>query len=110
MKSCLHIFMLVTLWTMLVAPSTCGSGLLEHACNDDAQDLCHHENNCPTDPCNLAGSVTTAVKSVDKAKVALPLLSVPVAFQVPNDHPTPIPEGHRPSGLSSQAASLPLIC
>jgi hypothetical protein len=102
--------MLVTLWAMLVAPSTCGSGLLEHACADDAQDLCHHENDCPTDPCNLAGSVTAPVKSVDKVKVALPLMAMPLTLQLPLDGPTPVPADPGLVGLSSQAASLPLIC
>jgi len=110
MKTCLHIFMLVTLWTMLVAPSTCGGGLLEHACADDSQDQCHHENDCPTDPCNLANSVTTAVKSVNKALVDGPLQYAPSPFPLPAVRPIPVPVDSDLTGLSAHPAALPLIC
>jgi len=110
MKSILHICLLMALWTMLVAPSTCGSGLLEHACDDNVQELCHHESDCPTDPCNLAGSVTVVIKSITKVKVALLNISVPVTLQMPLDGVTPVPAATCLVSLSSQAASLPLIC
>jgi hypothetical protein len=101
---------LIALWTLLVAPSTCVGGLLNHACAEDEAPACSHESDCPSDPCNVAHDVTTVAKPLLKsgtlsatvtpervvAWVAGGLLRRPAA---PAAAPPPLP-----------AAALPLLC
>jgi len=44
---------MLALWAFVAVPTTCGGGLLVHACEDGADPVCHHEESCPADPCNV---------------------------------------------------------
>ncbi|RKZ15155.1 hypothetical protein DRQ50_07890 [bacterium] len=103
-------FVLIALWTLLVAPSTCGGGLLEHACADDNSPACGHESDCPSDPCNVAHDVNTVAKlliKVDAAPIAAaltgisvePTVDLPCRGEYPDVSPRLLPP-----------AALPLLC
>lgn len=38
-------------WALLLAPSLCAAGLLEHACGCESEQQCQHEDSCSSDPC-----------------------------------------------------------
>lgn len=110
MKHQVGIFILVALWTLLVAPATCGGGLLAHACAEESGAACHHENDCPADPCNVAHDVTAVAKTVVKADLTITVLTPsgahlvlapahPAATATPTLAALPLP-----------AAALPLLC
>ena len=48
---------LLTAWSLLVTPSLCVAGVLQHQCDREAttghehEDKCPHESSCPQDPC-----------------------------------------------------------
>lgn len=66
MKSSPGIFLLVSVLTLVVAPATCSGGVLVHYCTPQDADhgTDHHEDACPSDPCNR-DSLFVAVRSAD---------------------------------------------
>jgi len=110
MKHRLGMILMIALWTLLVAPVTCGGGLLGHACADGGRDLCHHENDCPSDPCNVAHDVTAVAKTVVKADLtscAPAPTGVPAG---PISAPTTAPADPSLRRLPLPADALPLNC
>jgi hypothetical protein len=110
MKHHLGMCILLALWTLLVAPATCGGGLLGHACADDGRDFCNHENDCPSDPCNVAHDVTAVAKTVVKADltICVPAPTSDTAEQRTGDRPASADPSLRRLPLPADA--LPLIC
>ena len=110
MKYFSSILVLVAVWTLLVAPSTCGGGLLAHACASDFGTDRHHENDCPSDPCNAANEVTTVAKTVVKsvltaappAPTGTSMIAVTASSAVPQDLHLRV--------LPLPADALPLVC
>ena len=67
---------LLALWAAALVPTTCSGGLLAHACEGDADPVCHHEESCPADPCNIvsfAPTTTDKGRTDDDADVTPPL-------------------------------------
>lgn len=104
------IFVLIALWTLLVAPSTCGGGLLAHACSPDGGPACGHENHCPDDPCNVAHDVTTVAKTVVKDAATAVALAPSGASAVLPAPRAPHAEAPILRLLPLPADALPLLC
>lgn len=103
-------FVLVALWTLLVAPSTCGGGLLAHACADDEGPSCGHESDCPSDPCNVAHDVTTVAKTLIKAHATPTIPVVPGLPAAPAVGPVGTALAPDIGPLLLPSAALPLLC
>jgi hypothetical protein len=41
----------VTIWSILVAPGLCSAGWIDHLCADHEDAACEHETDCMDDPC-----------------------------------------------------------
>ncbi len=104
------IMVLVAVWTLLVAPSTCGGGLLAHACASDFGPDRHHENDCPSDPCNVANEVTTVAKTVVKSVLTVAALAPTGTVMVAMTASSAVPWDLRLRVLPLPADALPLIC
>ncbi len=48
-----HGIMALALWTLLLAPFLCGSGVLTHSCICEDSYECPHELQCSADPCQI---------------------------------------------------------
>ena len=104
------IFVLMALWTLLIAPATCGGGLLAHACGTDGGPVCGHENDCPEDPCNVAHDVTTVAKTAVKDAATAVALAPSGASSLLPAPPVPHAEALVLCLLPLPAAALPLLC
>lgn len=45
--------LIATLWSLLLAPTACLAGALDHFCPSCPETPCDHEVHCSTDPCNI---------------------------------------------------------
>lgn len=52
MNRAFFIIGLVAYSSITLGPAACVSGLLEHPCEPEHADPCHHESECTADPCN----------------------------------------------------------
>ncbi len=43
----------LSFWTLLLAPFLCGVGVLVHSCICEESSECRHELSCSTDPCQI---------------------------------------------------------
>ena len=107
--------LLALVWTMLLAPSACLSGIFDHFCPCCPEISCGHEVECSSDPCNLILVPVSQVRTSDVSLLdtdfpadipdisdgdTVGLISSPVTLVIVPDTPTlPLPE-----------AALPLVC
>lgn len=107
------VIILASLWTFLVVPNLCTTGMLTHACGKHASDGCGHESDCNDDPCakfTPAGLMSFRATWLDSAHQ-------PVAVILPNaladgNLPAPhlIPQPHPPRGTAPAPGNhLPLL-
>ncbi len=45
--------LIATLWSLLLAPTACLAGALDHFCPSCPETPCEHEVHCSSDPCNI---------------------------------------------------------
>jgi hypothetical protein len=45
--------LIATLWSLLLAPTACLAGALDHFCPSCPETPCEHEIDCSSDPCNI---------------------------------------------------------
>ena len=45
--------LIATLWSLLLAPTACLAGALDHFCPSCPETACEHEIDCSADPCNI---------------------------------------------------------
>ena len=99
---------MLALWALALVPATCGGGLLLHACEDGAEPVCHHEESCPADPCNvlvLAGQAKDQVRTPADAELPPSIASACPAAGVVSR-----PPGVRADELPPAPTTVPLLC
>ena len=75
---------LLILWVLIISPTFCVAGVLEHACTDcSEEDACGHEEDCQDDPC-LEVIARTSSSTADglNGMNAVALLRVAVVLDV----------------------------
>ena len=110
-----RILLIVVVWTLLLAPAACLSGLIGHYCAP-CSDVCNsHEIDCSEDPCNvqLLPSIKfrydDQVSSKEILLVALsPLADILILLEIPGVYPVILPPGL--PNLQTPVSDLPLLC
>jgi len=74
-------FTLLALWSLLLVPSLCVAGTLEHLCGECPEETgCGHEEDCLDDPCDVV-VVATGLRVVDWKPALLPVPTVLWAYE-----------------------------
>jgi len=109
-----HAILLLTVWALLLAPFLCGTGLLTHACADEADSGCHHELDCDTDPCQVLAlkAVQTGGRNDDASVDTLsPVAPAPLGTHTEPDRLLEVvPPLRRLPDMAAHGRSLPLTC
>jgi hypothetical protein len=57
--------LIATLWSLLLLPTACLAGALEHFCPSCSETSCEHELDCSADPCNITVVLVTDSRCKD---------------------------------------------
>lgn len=107
--------LIAVLWTLLLAPSACLSGAMDHFCPCCPDIACGHEIECSADPCNIVVAPASETR-VEEARAQGSTLEAdfPPCFDadslvrvVDSRLMVPPPRTHIPA---APVSSLPLLC
>lgn len=98
-------------WGILVVPSLCRAGILEHLCECGLSSSCGHEESCTSDPCTLA-KPTSESGSPQLLSSAPPIATLPCQACYSAPHllaPSSLDPQHTPTSPALKPGARPLL-
>jgi len=109
------ITLLTALLTLVAAPAACSGGVLAHCCapEEASHGTDHHEDACPSDPCNRDSLAVAAKSADDEAPAVSSAAAILPARLVPGGRRTAVTDADGfplRTPVDGGARYLPLLC